>query len=177
MHRTAKNKAHFYLVTLWDDIHAATLGTAHLPMEEGGQIHIYYVCATSSPRTQNESREVGGSNVIARLWRGIVPIPKADAYLDYLSDFGLRDYETYDGFGGAHLMRAATSTMVEIVLLSFWHSWQSIIAYTGSDPEKARYYPYDLECLINPARSVEHCEVSGAEVGTSRTRRLLRIQG
>jgi len=43
---------------------------------------------------------------------------KADAYLDYLSDFGLRDYETYVGFGGAHRMRAATSPMVEIVLLA-----------------------------------------------------------
>jgi heme-degrading monooxygenase HmoA len=177
LHRTAKNKAHSYLVTLWDDIHAATQGTARLPMEQGGQIHNYDVCATCSPNTQTESREVGDSNLIARLWRGIVPMHKADAYLDYLSDFGLRDYEAYDGFGGAHLLRAATNNTVEIVLLSFWHSWRSIIAYTGPDPEKARYYAYDLECLINPARGVELYEVSVAEAGTSRTKRLLCAHG
>jgi heme-degrading monooxygenase HmoA len=169
MHRTAENKAHFYLVTLWDDIDVATLETARLPMEEDGQINNYYVCATSLPSSQTENQEAEGNNVIARLWRGIVPLHKADAYLDYLSDFGLRDYEGYDGFCGAHLLRSTTSTVVDIVLLSFWHSWQSILAYTGSDPEKARYYAYDLECLINPARSVEHCQVSGAETGTFQT--------
>jgi len=51
MHRTVENKAQFYMVTLWDDIHAATLGTARLSMEEGGQIRIYCVCAASSPNT------------------------------------------------------------------------------------------------------------------------------
>lgn len=36
--------------------------------------------------------------MIARIWRrGVVPIEKAEAYLDYLAGFGFRDYEAYAG--------------------------------------------------------------------------------
>ena len=33
------------------------------------------------------------------------------------------------------------------------------MAYAGTDIEQAHYYPYDLECLIDPPRNVEHYEV------------------
>ena len=130
-------------------------------IDEDGQIQDYYVCAASSLGRQTECPEVEGGNLIARLWRGMVPIHKAEAYLAYLLGFGFRDYEAYAGFRGAHLLRRTEDGTVQIVFLSFWDSWPSIVAYAGSDPEKAHYYAYDLECLIDPTQRVEHYEVSG----------------
>jgi len=165
MHRVARNMAHFHLVTLWDDVDDIKLGFEQLLIKENGQIQDFCVCAACSPDRQTECPEVGGGNLIARLWRGIVPMHKAEAYLAYLSGFGFPDYEAYAGFRGAHLLRRTENATVQIVFLSFWDSWQSIVAYAGPDPRKAHYYAYDLECLIDPAPSVEHYEVLGREPG------------
>jgi hypothetical protein len=50
--------------------------------------------------------------MIARVWHGVVPKEKAEAY-----------------------------------------------GYAGPDIERAHYYPYDLECLIDPELGVAHYEV------------------
>jgi len=163
MHRVARDMVHFHLVTLWDDIDAIKLGFEQFLIEEDSHIQDFYVCAASSPDRQTKCREVGGGNLIARLWRGIVPMHKAEAYLAYLSGFGFRDYEAYAGFRGAYLLRRTEDATLQIVFLSFWDSWPSIVAYAGPDPKKAHYYAYDLDCLIDPAPSVEHYEVSGPE--------------
>jgi heme-degrading monooxygenase HmoA len=159
MHRVARDESHFHLMTLWDDIDAATLGTDRLLIEENTRVQDYSVRVANSPARQSERPAVSGGNAMARLWRGFVPLSKADAYLDYLSGFGFRDYEVYPGFCGAHLLHRTENATMEVIFLSFWNSWESIAAYAGSDPEKACYYAYDLECLIDPAANVEHYQV------------------
>lgn len=102
--------------------------------------------------------------MIARVWRGVVPVEKAEAYLSYLSDFGFRDYEKYAGHRGSYLLQRKEEERVHILLLSFWESREAIVAYAGEDIERAHYYAYDLECLIDPSRSVGHYEVLGTAV-------------
>lgn len=97
--------------------------------------------------------------MIARLWRGMVPFEKADAYSRYLADFGVRDYQAYPGNQGVYLLRRDQGARVHFLLLSFWDSRESIEAYAGPDIGRAHYYQYDLECLIDPAPGVEHYEV------------------
>src|SRR5260370_1320967 len=99
------------------------------------------------------------TNTIARVWRGVVPIEKAEAYLRYLVDFGFRDYQTSSGNRAVHLLRRTEAARVHFLLLSFWSSRQAIMAYAGTDIEQAHYYPCDLECLIDPPSHVEHYEV------------------
>jgi len=97
--------------------------------------------------------------MIARVWRGVVPLEKAEDYGRYLSGFGVRDYQAHPGNRGVHLLRRTEGTRVHFLLLSFWTSRAAIEAYGGPDIERAHYYTYDLECLIDPEPGVEHYEV------------------
>jgi hypothetical protein len=87
---------------------------------------------------------------------------ETDGYFPYLFDFGFRDYQAYNGICAVYLLRRTEEAQVQFLLLSFWTSRESIVAYAGANIEKARYYPYDLECLIDPAPNVEHYEISRA---------------
>lgn len=44
----------------------------------------------------------------------------------------------------------------EIATISFRDSMEAIRAFAGDQPERARYYPEDGDCLIARTRHVEH---------------------
>jgi heme-degrading monooxygenase HmoA len=97
--------------------------------------------------------------MIARVWHGVVPIKKAGRYAQYLSDFGVRDYRTIPENRSVCVLRRVEGNRTHFLLFSLWESWESIRAYAGSDPEQAHYYPFDLECLLEPEPHVTHYEV------------------
>jgi hypothetical protein len=99
--------------------------------------------------------------VIARVWSGVVPHDKADAYRDYLlrSEHGVGDYERTPGNRGAWLLADSRGDGVHFVLLSFWESRAAIARYAGPKIDAARYFPFDRECLVDPAPFVSHYEV------------------
>lgn len=99
--------------------------------------------------------------MIARVWHGIVPAAKADAYEEYLarSDRGVSDYEATPGNRGAFLLRRNDGDWVRFMLVSLWDSRAAIEAYAGADIDRARYFDFDLECLIEPSPQVEHYEI------------------
>jgi len=106
--------------------------------------------------------------MIARVWHGVVPIEKADSYAEYLSGFGVRDYESIPGNRGVSLLRRAEGSRVHFLLISFWESWDAIRTYAGPDVEAAHYYDYDKECLLEPEPTVMHYEVLiGPETGVA----------
>jgi heme-degrading monooxygenase HmoA len=130
-----------------------------IEMEPHVRHHEVYSNSSPDPFRPTPGRSGEEENTIARVWRGIVPIEKAEAYFRYLTDFGFRDYQTYVGNHGVHLLRRTEEARMHFLLLSFWESRQAIEAYTGADIAKAHYYAYDLECLIDPPLNVEHYEV------------------
>ena len=99
--------------------------------------------------------------MIARVWHGVVPVEKAKGYAEYLadSDRGVRDYQNVAGNRGVCLMRRDEGNRVHFLLISFWDSRDSIKGYAGADIEKAQYFEYDLECLIDPEPNVMHYDV------------------
>jgi heme-degrading monooxygenase HmoA len=99
--------------------------------------------------------------MIARVWHGVVPAEKADGYADYLahSDLGVRAYQAIRGNKGASLLRRAEGPVVHFLLISYWESAGAIREYTGPDMERAQYFDYDLECLVDPEPTVAHYEV------------------
>lgn len=99
--------------------------------------------------------------MIARVWHGVVPRARADAYERYLveSDRGIDDYRKVPGNRGATLMRRDDGDRVHFLFISLWESRQAIAGYAGEDIEKAQYFPFDLECLIDPEPHVAHYEV------------------
>jgi heme-degrading monooxygenase HmoA len=100
--------------------------------------------------------------MIARIWHGFVPKEKAADYGNYLSDFGIRDYHSIPGNRAVHVLQRVEEDGVHFVLISYWESRESIEAYAGVDIEQAHYYPYDLECLVNPEPNVTHYDVLAA---------------
>ena len=48
---------------------------------------------------------------------------------------------------------------MHFLLISLWESVDAIREYTGPDIERARYFDYDLECLLDPEPNVRHYEV------------------
>ena len=99
--------------------------------------------------------------MIARVWHGVVPVEKADAYSDYLadSDRGVRGYQAIRGNRGVSLMRRAEGTFVHFLLISFWDSESAIREYAGPDIDRAQYFEYDRECLLDPEPTVAHYTV------------------
>ena len=99
--------------------------------------------------------------MVARVWQGVVPLEKAQGYERYLvdSDRGVGDYRRIEGNRGVFLMRRAEGERVRFVLISLWESREAIAGYAGADIDKAQYFPYDLECLIDPEPGVLHYDV------------------
>jgi len=174
LYRTEAGVRHFEMLTFWDDTDAVKrfagddfrmakyydFDSDYL-IEMEPHVRHYEVYSDSSPELYRptDGHNVGGENTIARVWGGIVSIEKSEAYFRYLTDFGFRDYQTYAGNRGIHLLRRRESARMQFLLLSFWESRQAIAAYAGADFAKAHYYAYDLECLIEPPLNVEHYEV------------------
>ena len=114
---------------------------------------------------------------IARVWHGVVPIGKADSYARYLTDDdrGVRDYLKLPGNRGVTLLKRVDGDCAHFLLISLWDSRESIAAYAGDDIDKAQYFPFDLECLLDPEPGVAHYEVLIAQRGEDDlTERTLR---
>ncbi len=97
--------------------------------------------------------------MIARIWRGEVPPQKAEAYHQYLRDTGLKDYSSTPGNLGVCLLMKKHENTTEFQTLTFWKDYDSIKAFAGEDFERARYYPADLDFLIQMDEFVTHFEV------------------
>jgi heme-degrading monooxygenase HmoA len=99
--------------------------------------------------------------MIARVWHGVVPAEKAEGYAEYLahSELGVRAYQAIRGNRGVSLLRRVDGERVHFLLISLWESTEAIREYSGPDIERAQYFTYDLQCLIEPEPKVAHYEV------------------
>ena len=97
--------------------------------------------------------------MIARLWHGVTPAGKADAYLDYLQRTGLPDYRATPGFLGIEVLRRVEAGQAHFLLVTFWESYDAIRQFAGPDLQRARYYPEDNDYLLELEPNVTHYEV------------------
>ena len=97
--------------------------------------------------------------MIARIWHGVTPAEKADAYVDYLQKTGPSDYKTTEGNRGVYLLRSIEGGEAHFLTLTFWESEQAIKQFAGENIEKARYYPEDAEFLLEMEPTVKHYQV------------------
>jgi heme-degrading monooxygenase HmoA len=98
--------------------------------------------------------------MIARIWRGITLAEKADQYIAYLNETGLRDYGNTPGNRGVTVLRRMQGEHCEIVLISLWESMAAVRAFAGENPERSVYYPEDEEYLLEMEPLVRHYEVA-----------------
>ncbi|HET9922479.1 MAG TPA: antibiotic biosynthesis monooxygenase [Ktedonobacteraceae bacterium] len=96
--------------------------------------------------------------MIVRIWRGVTPAEKAEQYLEYLMETGLKDYRAVPGNRGVQVLRRTYEDKTEFLLLSLWESYEAICAFAGDDLERAVYYPEDKEFLLELEPKVTHYE-------------------
>jgi heme-degrading monooxygenase HmoA len=97
--------------------------------------------------------------MIARFWRGVTSISKADEYFDYLEKTGLKDYRSTEGNRGVYVFRRIENDRAVFLLLSLWESYDAIKRFAGPDFEKAVYYPEDKNFLLELEPNVVHYEI------------------
>ncbi|SRR5579875_456840 len=97
--------------------------------------------------------------MIARIWRGITPAAKADAYFIYLQATGLKEYRSIEGNRGVQVLRRIQGEQAEFLLISFWDSYDAIRKFAGDDFETAVYYPEDKDFLLAMEPKVTHYEI------------------
>ena len=101
--------------------------------------------------------------LIARVWHGVTPTAKAEAYAAYLERTGARECRATPGNRGVYVLRrAARREETEFTFISLWESLDAIRAFAGDDVEKARYYPEDRDFLLELEPTVTHYEVAAS---------------
>lgn len=75
--------------------------------------------------------------MIARIWRATATHAKATTYQHHFATIVVPHLKTIEGFSGASLLRREANDGIELVALTLWQSLDSILAFTGPDPDKA----------------------------------------
>ena len=97
--------------------------------------------------------------MIAREWRCTCPFDKIDEFIPYLHRTGVDDARSTPGFKGAEIFKREIGGSIEVVLITFWESVESVKAFAGGDIEKAVLYPEDYKYGIVSDLTVKHYTV------------------
>jgi hypothetical protein len=97
--------------------------------------------------------------MIARIWKGTVPLAKAEAYLDLMRRIALPDYTRVPGNRGAWCLSRNEGDVTHVQMLTFWDDIAAITRFAGADYERAKYYDFDPDYLITLESRVVHYHV------------------
>lgn len=97
--------------------------------------------------------------MIARIWKGEVPLERSDEYLERMRTVAIPDYKSTPGNQGAYCLHRLLDDRAEFVMLTFWESEDAIKAFNGDDINVAKYYDFDAEVLLEMAPHSDHYEV------------------
>ena len=100
--------------------------------------------------------------MIARIWKGEVPLDRSDEYLTRMREIAIPDYQSTSGNQGAFALRQVHEDHAEFLMLTFWESRESIEAFAGDDISVAKYYDFDAEVLLEMVPTVDHYEIYDA---------------
>lgn len=101
--------------------------------------------------------------MIARIWHGVTELEKADEYLEFTRARAIPDYRSVSGNLGAYVLRRLEGDRAHFLTLSFWDSMSSIEGFAGDPIEAAKYYPEDLDFLLEFEPTVAHYEAFDTE--------------
>ena len=97
--------------------------------------------------------------MIARIWHGTTGATKSDEYLNFLNKRAIPDYQSRGRNQGIYILRRIEGEQAHFLTLTLWESNEAIQKFAGPDIEKAKYYPEDLEFLLEFEPTVTHYEV------------------
>ena len=97
--------------------------------------------------------------MIARFWSAQTMHAQAPAYADHLRNQVLPTVRKVDGYAGAMLLEREASDGVEIIVITFWRSLDSIRGFAGADLEEAVVADEAASLLTQFDQRVRHYEV------------------
>lgn len=101
--------------------------------------------------------------MICRMWHGITPRSKADAYASFLEWRAIPDYRSVPGNLSVAVLRQDEDEVTHFMTVTHWESEAGIRAFAGDDLLKAKYYPEDQDFLLEFEPQVRHFVVSAME--------------
>jgi hypothetical protein len=101
--------------------------------------------------------------MIARVWSAQTTPARAPAYVAHVRTQVLPRLRMVDGYGGAMLLERALPGAVEVIVLTFWRSVDSIRDFAGDDLEGAVVAEEAVVLLTPFDRRVRHYEVAVKE--------------
>jgi hypothetical protein len=100
--------------------------------------------------------------MIARLWHGAVPLEKGDTYLRRMLEIAIPDYKSTSGNRGAYCLHRIDGDLAHFEMLTFWDDVDAIKRFAGEAYERAYYYDFDDDFLIEKEPLVRHFTLYGA---------------
>jgi len=97
--------------------------------------------------------------MFAREWKARCPMHQKEGFIEYLHRTGVKDTSATAGFRGAQIFARDLDEQIEVTLISYWDSLDSINAFAGDDIGVARLYPDDYKFELDPDDFVTHYEV------------------
>jgi len=96
------------------------------------------------------------------MWRGWVATERAAEYMAYMNGTGVAEHRATPGNLDAQIwLRDLGDGRTEVVTVSWWTDFASIMGFAGSDLDRAIFYPADDEFLVARETTVTHFEVTG----------------
>jgi heme-degrading monooxygenase HmoA len=103
--------------------------------------------------------------MICRMWHGRTLRAKADAYAIFLAQRAIPDYRSVPGNLSVAVMRRDEKDVTHFLTVTHWESEDSIRAFAGAEPLKAKYYPEDQGYLLEFEPQVQHYTVTASAHG------------
>lgn len=101
--------------------------------------------------------------MICRMWHGVTPRSKADAYAAFLERRAIPDYRSVPGNRHVAVLRRDEAEVTHFMTVTHWDTEESIRAFAGNDLLKAKYYPEDHDYLLEFEPRVQHYVVAAFE--------------
>ena len=98
--------------------------------------------------------------MIARLWSARSTPQSWPHYKEHFTNNVLPELRTIDGFVSAKLLTHQVADAVEILVITFWRSFDSIDAFAGPDRDTAVVADSAAALLTTYDRRVRHYEVA-----------------
>jgi heme-degrading monooxygenase HmoA len=65
------------------------------------------------------------------------------AYMPYLAQMGLKEYQESKGFKDIFVLTRENEDKTEYLLITLWEDMEAVRRFAGPEPDRAVYYPED----------------------------------
>lgn len=98
--------------------------------------------------------------MIARIWRARATVARAPAYAAYLRSTVLPELAALAGYEGVTLLQRPRDEIVEVTVITWWTSLESIRGFAGDSAETAVVHETAAALLIDFDTTVTHHTVA-----------------